>query len=122
MPDNNTTFVGDAYFGSGPGPVTGASLASPGVNTDLRDDHPISFSYTAVTGDAGNAGQFHADTDVEPDLLLAGAGQRVECTTCHDPHVNYLTGYGFPGADGDYDPFLRMPNSGSQMCLTCHIK
>ena len=121
-PDNNTTFVGDMYLGSGPGPVTGASLASPGANNDLRDDHPISFSYTAVVTATAANNEFNADTDVEPDLLLYGTDQRVECGTCHDPHVNYLTGFGFPGADGDYAPFLRMKNDRSRMCLTCHIK
>jgi len=31
----------------------------------------------------------------------------VECSSCHDPHNETVT-------------FLRVPNRGSQLCLTCH--
>lgn len=33
----------------------------------------------------------------------------IECSSCHDPHSNNAM-------------FLRIPNTGSQLCLTCHIK
>ena len=33
----------------------------------------------------------------------------IECSSCHDPH-------------NDKDLFLRTSNTGSQLCLTCHIK
>lgn len=42
----------------------------------------------------------------------AGSGREVpyiECSSCHDPHSNN-------------DLFLRVPNEGSRLCLTCHIK
>lgn len=41
-----------------------------------------------------------------------GSGQNqpfVECGSCHDPHSNN-------------DLFLRLPNTGSRLCLTCHTK
>lgn len=33
----------------------------------------------------------------------------IECSSCHDPHTNNLK-------------FLRIPNDGSRLCLTCHSK
>jgi hypothetical protein len=44
-----------------------------------------------------------------------GATNFVECSTCHDPHVDYFTA-------PDYTPFLITPNTGSNLCLACHIK
>jgi hypothetical protein len=46
-----------------------------------------------------------------------GATNYIECSTCHDPHVNY-------SASGDpaYTPFLITPNTNSNLCLACHIK
>jgi len=34
----------------------------------------------------------------------------VECASCHDPHVS------------DTLTFLRMDNTGSALCLACHVK
>lgn len=42
----------------------------------------------------------------------ADSGQNlpfIECSSCHDPHSNN-------------SKFLRLPNEGSKLCLTCHIK
>ncbi len=122
-PDNNIVKM-QAGFGN-PGPRIGASIANmpsgldPAAGTgDLSDDHPISFSYTAAYGDATNAGDLHLVGDVEAaGLALFGAGKNLECATCHDPHVDYLN-----PANAAYDPFLAIPNTGSDMCLTCHIK
>ncbi|NCO53128.1 MAG: hypothetical protein GW875_13660 [Deltaproteobacteria bacterium] len=98
------------------GPRIGASNAATGSTGDLRDDHPVSFSYTAAYGDVTNAGDLQLDTDVEAaGLVLFGTGQNVECSTCHDPHVDYMTNVA-------YTPFLAIPNTGSAMCLACHIK
>lgn len=33
----------------------------------------------------------------------------IECSSCHDPHVTS-------------DSFLRLPSTGSKLCLTCHVK
>jgi predicted CXXCH cytochrome family protein len=122
------------------------------LGTDLRNDHPISIQYagggysTANLGTAGNLGNDKdfavpkntvlASTTVwwvdsvvgttgtreKTDMLLytraaaAGyAGQTnpepyVECASCHDPH------------QANNPTFLRIPNTGSQLCLTCHVK
>ena len=41
--------------------------------------------------------------------VLTGAQPFVECGSCHDPHTNNTL-------------FQRTPNTGSALCLTCHIK
>ena len=54
------------------------------------------YTRTGVTG-LGAAG------------VLAGAQPFVECASCHDPHT-------------DNPVFLRVQNTGSAVCLACHIK
>ena len=103
--------------GVNPGKRTGAARGNLLSTTDLSDDHPISFNYQNVYDDATNAGALHTVAEVETDLLVLynGASKTVECVTCHDPHVD-------SSVDADYAPFLRIPNTGSAMCLACHIK
>ncbi len=83
------------------------------LGTDLRNDHPISMVYdpandpqfnpvATITG-TGPGGGLKLFTD--PTL---GANV-VQCATCHNPHSQNET-------------FLRVPNTSSDLCLTCHIK
>lgn len=103
--------------GGGGGVITGGN---PG--TDLSDDHPISISYATVLSDplyAGGArdGQLNDVTTAEGKgvRFFGGAAKRLECSSCHDPHVDYET-------HTQYAPFLIMPNAGSALCLACHNK
>ncbi|MCP4005036.1 MAG: hypothetical protein GY725_12655 [bacterium] len=91
-------FVGGVRF-----MPSGGSL----VDSDLRDDHPISFDY-----DSALAAQ-RADL-VDPSELMGSVtvdprGQ-LQCTSCHDPHNE---GFG---------NFLVAPMIGSKLCLECHEK
>lgn len=111
-------------FMFGPGAVIGsATNASTGFaegSTLLSDDHPISFSYTTVYdyNAPKNHTKLHDITAAESSgVRFFGATDRVECSSCHDPHVNY-TASGNPA----YAPFLITPNNGSALCLACHIK
>lgn len=76
------------------------------LGTDLRNDHPISVTYSTAADPAFNAPDA---SDKVGGLLPLYAG-RVECGTCHNPHNTTNT------------PFLRRSNSGSALCTTCHIK
>ncbi|MCD4747956.1 MAG: hypothetical protein K8R59_01175 [Thermoanaerobaculales bacterium] len=75
--------------------------------TDLSNEHPIAMGYPTIAIDPA--------FNTPPNLidgwplvpLYAG---RVECPTCHDVH------------DPANIPFLRMPNTSSQLCITCHLK
>ncbi len=118
------------------------------IGTDLKNDHPIGIQYgggglknstpTAATTDPdfkvastsviGANRVWWVDTEAAPngtrqktDMILytrAAAGGYtgqtenepfVECASCHDPHTANAT-------------FLRIPNSGSAVCLACHVK
>jgi hypothetical protein len=102
------------------------------IGTDLRNDHPVGVTYPAVgpnvdfrapSATVGNVRFFDANGNGRADkneirLYDTGEGFEVECATCHDPH-------GVP-ASGNSGPFtlsfLRVPNTSSAVCLTCHVK
>jgi hypothetical protein len=121
-----------ARIGAGPyNPSTGTGDPAEGTG-DLSDDHPISFSYDAVrwsveydTGakagqlrDAGTPGSVDMATAVGRGVKFFPPGNRLECSSCHDPHVDYSASSG----QTDYAPFLITPNTGSALCQACHIK
>jgi len=119
--------------------VNGASSGTPA--NALYDDHPIGVRYPdqfsrGVDYNEPSAkkakiaffdlnGNSHADPN-EVRLYDTGDGYEVECGSCHDPHGVRL------GKSDDLIPsFLRVGaasgsvrsgNSGSQLCLTCHVK
>lgn len=131
QPDPINTAAPEVFIQAGfgvPGPRIGGSPATPGGTGDLSDDHPISFSmqesYDVESGAGGSNG-------LKDPAVVAAAGNvrlfggpgvyRVECSSCHDPHVDYDTWFSAT-ADPAYDPFLIYPNTGSQLCLECHVK
>jgi len=95
---------------------TGNEMISGGENigTDLSGTHPISFTYNAALANADGA-LFDPSTKttalggtIAGDLL---AGGKMECSSCHDVHDR----------DGN-DELLRISNTSSALCLTCHNK
>lgn len=109
-------------FGGGSNIGGGTVGASPTPGGDLTNDHPISFSYDAVLGSpdylSGGAkfDYLHDVSLVEgAGIKLYGVTHRVECSSCHDPHVDYM-------ANTQYTPFLIVSNAGSALCLGCHNK
>lgn len=104
------------------------------IGTDLRNDHPIGVSLPSGTDwnvpsgtkVAGGLTNRYFDTSpsdgrlekTEVRFYDTGAGAKVECASCHDPH-------GVPsGAAGStFNPtFLRVTADGSQICFVCHVK
>lgn len=119
---------------SAAGKVTGAGATDFTVfviGTDLRNDHPVGVSYPPATNTdfkrptATRTGVswFDNDGDRVPDttevrLYDSGEGYMVECASCHDPH-----GVPSAGRGSQFTPtFLRVANTGSELCLTCHTK
>jgi len=99
------TIAVDNYGGSG---GTTQYVTTGLLSTDLSDDHPIGIKYP--DGTSGITGYEDA-ASIAPLKLTNWAGEdRVECSSCHEPHND---------ANGK---FLRMSNSGSALCLTCHLK
>ncbi|MDO8631256.1 MAG: cytochrome c3 family protein [Phycisphaerales bacterium] len=80
-----------------------AGLANLG--TDLSDDHPISFYYTA--GIAASDRQLVTPSALPSEVRLDSTGQ-LQCTSCHDPHHNR------------YGQFLVKRREFGELCVACH--
>ena len=102
------------------------------IGTDLTNDHPVGIrfppsgpgtDFNAPSKSQGAISFFDTDGNGHADsnnvrLYDSGAGFRVECASCHDPH-----GVPSNGAGSKNNPtFLRVANTGSKLCLTCHVK
>lgn len=117
-PGSGSNQFGDFHVNDpniGPLNIGGASCTGDECTggLDLRNDHPVGFNYDdAQAADPG----IRQRTSLPPILQkrLAISGNKVECSSCHDPHRTNL-----PGQD---NMFLVMDNNGSQLCLACHIK
>lgn len=71
----------------------------------LTNDHPINMAHDPV-----------ADTGLNPLATVTGAGlmlyggtNTVQCGSCHNAHNNTNV------------PFLRVSNTNSALCVTCHL-
>lgn len=76
------------------------------LGTDLSDDHPVSFFYTA--GLAASDRQLANPRTLPHEIKLDASGQ-LQCTSCHDPHRNV------------YGKFLTMSDSFGALCTACHV-
>ncbi|WJW76619.1 cytochrome c3 family protein [Thiohalobacter sp. IOR34] len=88
----------------------GVTTMPPGatrLGTDLSDDHPVSFVYSASL--AAQQGELVDPGQLTGTVRLDKSGQ-LQCTSCHDPH------------NDSFGKFLVMPNRASRLCTTCHIK
>ena len=95
--------VGSNFIGTG---------GRVGNGTTLNGNHPISINYTPTLI---TSGELRTETDAKSAgvFLYGAAGSgKIECGSCHDVHN---------GADIK-DGLLRVTNTGSTLCLACHIK
>lgn len=74
------------------------------LGTDLRNDHPIGIRYPPPD----LTGYNDKNTFTGVKVVTIDGVDRVECTSCHDPHDNSL------------GKFLRQTLDGSAICLECH--
>jgi len=101
------------------------------LSTDLTDEHPISFNYNNtedLDNDGFPAAQAAAVNSTRAIINAAsgyvyplyGSGAEnnwFECATCHSVHDTVVY-----NGKGDYQVFfLRADNTGSAMCLDCHV-
>ena len=88
------------------GGVTTLPAGDTQLETDLSDDHPISFDYTTSITSGGE----YVDPSSLTGAVRLDAGGQMQCTSCHEPH------------DNTWGKFLVMPARASGLCTTCHIK
>jgi predicted CXXCH cytochrome family protein len=107
------------YSAAAPGSSNVMSGGLPFLGTDLRNDHPVTIIYE--TARLANSAEFVAPVvngakitvGTSNPLPLFGTSSvtaTVECASCHNAHNNSLGN------------FLRKSNTGSAICLSCHIK
>ncbi len=102
------------------GTTTGTSYIDPQYRIggagggDLSNNHPISFDYTTALA-AQDGGLYDPETrssglggTIASDMLFSN---KVQCASCHDVHNRY-----------GVNKLLKMSNTSSQLCLTCHNK
>lgn len=118
--DALSTWIWDDAFGTGDwGPNIGEGVA-PQSGGNLRNDHPISFSYTDAQSQETNGGLKLIDNPRTEGLVFWGPNSdQLECVTCHDPHINYNS---TQGGDPALAKFLRRSNASSNLCFACHNK
>jgi predicted CXXCH cytochrome family protein len=107
------------YSAAAPGSNNVMSGGLPFLGTDLRNDHPVSVVYE--TARAATASEFVTQvvsgakitvgtTNPVPLFGSSALTATIECASCHNAHNNSLGN------------FLRKSNTGSAICLSCHIK
>ncbi|HZZ83306.1 MAG TPA: cytochrome c3 family protein [Anaeromyxobacteraceae bacterium] len=128
-----TTFSGfTAYTNrvTAAGNIDVNSRYAVGESSNLSKNHPVGIPFAGQTGGApvgmnnyygvntascttqsGGGCVNNATNGYGLPLYLKGAVYQIECATCHEPH----------GA-GNNNQFLRVANTGSALCLTCHQK
>ena len=93
-------------------PTVGAMAAVDSFGTTLTGSHP--FSLTPPLKDAPNlvASLATQGKTADPTGAVKLINGNVECTSCHDPHVQ--------NTDRIAQSFLVRDSSSAQMCLACH--
>jgi predicted CXXCH cytochrome family protein len=108
---DGTIALGDLLGRAEPVAMSGGVTTMPAgdgnLGTDLSDDHPVSIVYDSQL--AADRGELADPSTLTGKVRLDGEG-RLQCTSCHDPH------------DDSNGKFLVMPNAGSALCRSCHLK
>lgn len=109
---DGTIALGELINTATPIPMAGGVTTLPAgrgrLGTDLGDDHPISFAYTAALATQRN-NELVNPAALTGRVKLDAAG-RMQCTSCHDAH------------DNSNGKFLVQPNTASALCRVCHVK
>jgi hypothetical protein len=105
---SNTTVAGACKDGDF---VTGTRLKTQSINGNQV--------FWVETGTADGV-KTRTDLPLYTRTFAAGAGPSVECGSCHDPHVS--EGQAGPNSQVSGATFLRISNSASAVCTSCHVK
>jgi predicted CXXCH cytochrome family protein len=93
-------------------PMTGSMKTADTFGTDLSSSHP--FSLVLPLKDSPNlvASLVAQGTTADPTVAIKLVNGNIECTTCHNPHVEMT--------DQTVGMFLVRDGSNGQVCLACH--
>jgi len=89
--------------------TSGTAATADILTTNLSTSHPVSM---AAVDDGSLATSLFATPPATKDPAVKLVLGKVECTTCHDPHV--------PRNDPVVPMFLARPNANGALCLACH--
>jgi predicted CXXCH cytochrome family protein len=89
--------------------TSGTMAAADVLGANLSTSHPVSM---APADDGQLATSLFATPAVTKDPAVKLVAGKIECTTCHDPHV--------PKNDPSVPMFLVRSNAGGALCLACH--
>ena len=96
---------------NGLGPISGAAV----INGNFSDDHPLGVVYDTAndlaTPVAASPVSGIVKINAVNSVLATSGTDTVECSSCHSVHN-----------DSNLALFLPIANTGSQLCLTCHLK
>jgi len=120
------TVAVDSFGGQSGTVFIDAFNADANLETDLSNDHPISFVYDTALATSDGALFDPATTTVTigsgsftrtgsiADVMLAN--NVLQCQSCHSVHNDFVAGTAIS------DALLKISIGGSQLCLTCHNK
>jgi predicted CXXCH cytochrome family protein len=89
--------------------TSGTMSVLDNLTSNLSNSHPVSMQ-PADDGSLASSLLATPSSTKDPAVLLVAG--KVECTTCHDPHV--------PNNDTVLPMFLARSNSNGTLCLACH--
>lgn len=112
------------------------------LNTDLTNDHPISATYNdtlaVADGELARMDANQKDIGTSGDLIgIRNAGYRptlplqptgtggkgqVQCTTCHDPHLDQAKFLRLNRLQANASPTGTFSSSNDIICIACHTK
>jgi len=114
------TIAVDSFGGATGSNLMGSLNPNADFGTNLANDHPISMSYTTASAAADGGLKDPAVATVTlPDATtptiqagLLDGGSVVECSSCHDVHAENTAP----------DFLLKVSNTASGLCRSCHTK
>jgi len=92
--------------------TTGSLTVADNLTANLANGHPVGMVPVDGSTFASLVRPLFAAPPATNDPAVKLVAGRIECVTCHDPHV--------PNNDPALPMFLVRTNSGSTICLACH--
>ncbi len=114
----NQTYSGTTNGGTAVFIKSSAIIPDGSPANDLRNVHPVGFSYLTARAADPDLNDPNATTVAGTSMTISQAmlkNGRVECSSCHDIHRT-------KGASSGSGIFTIVGSANSALCLTCHKK